>query len=129
MNFGITLAAGKVKGVRVDLAGVMGDEQWYEPESAEAALEAWAAVLLPERDLDDTLDALRPLVGRPDVAREIRERSESAARSQTADDEELMEDDLPPPAESEEAQVEPKAPMTLSQIVGLILGSPEFQRR
>jgi len=128
MNFGITLAAGKVKGVRVDLAGVMGEGQRYEPESAEAALEEWAAVLLPERDLDDTLDALRPLVGRPDVAREISERSESAARSRAADNE-LLEDDLSPTAEIEEEQVEPKAPMTLAQIVGLILGSPEFQRR
>jgi uncharacterized protein (DUF1800 family) len=126
MNYGITLAAGRVTGVRVDLKAFMGAAGRYEPESAEAALEVCAAALLPERDLHDTMHALRPLVGRPQVAQEIRERSETAAPS---DADSLLADELVVSPEPADAQPDATAPMTLSQIVGLILGSPEFQRR
>lgn len=78
MNFGISLAANQIKGVRVDYGAFAGAEGRDEPESPEAALAAFAALLLPERDLDST---------------------------------------------------EPAEPMTIAQIVGLIIGSPEFQRR
>jgi uncharacterized protein (DUF1800 family) len=128
MNYGIMLSAGRVKGVRVDLDAFMGEGGRYEPESAEAALEVYAAVLLPERDLEDTLNALRPLVGRPDVAREIRDRSDTAAQSDL-DSTSTAEDGWNEPRASDELPNDAAPPMTLSQIVGLIIGSLEFQRR
>jgi len=126
MNFGITLAAGRVKGVRVDPSAVGDVEGWYEPESAEAALEMYAAVLLPERDVESTLEALMPLVGRPDVAREIHERSASVADTTAGA---ILEDELLEPENRAEVSAPPPSPVTRAQIVGLILGSPEFQRR
>jgi len=85
MNFGLSLAAGEVKGVRVDLTGFQGGRA---AESIDGAIEAWAAILLPERDLGGTVKALRPAVEQP---------GEKISKP--------------------------------SQVVGLILGSPEFQRR
>jgi len=126
MNYGITLAAGQVRGVRVDLDAVAAEGSRYEPESAEAALELYAAALLPERDLEDTLNALRPLVGRPDIAREIRERSDTGA---VPEYEPMTDDELLAAPDSATNRAGSAAPMTLSQIVGLIIGSPEFQRR
>lgn len=130
MNFGISLAAGQVKGVRIDYGVFVGAEGRHEPESPEAALAEFAALLLPERDLDDTLAVLRPLVGRPGVAQEIRLRAEEQSVR-------AADDPLDPPGDGDinigsadyAERTEPTEPMTMAQILGLILGSPEFQRR
>ena len=49
MNFGLQLAAGRVKGVDLDLTALDGGR---EPESREAALRTYSALLMPGRDLD-----------------------------------------------------------------------------
>lgn len=130
MNFGMTLAAGRVKGVPVDLDAI---RQGREPESAEAALAAYAKMLLPGRDVEETIRVLRPMVTNPDVADQIRERSQ-AIDDGTDEDTMTMQDDLAlePFGDDDPAgddTQEPKVPMSLAQVVGLILGSPEFQRR
>ncbi len=95
MNFAMSLALGKIRGVRFDLLGL---NQNREPESIPAALEAYAKILLPERDVSATLRRLQPIVDNADFARKI----EREARQQN--------------------------PKMLANVVGIILGSPEFQR-
>jgi uncharacterized protein (DUF1800 family) len=68
--------------------------------SVEAALETFTRRLLPERDVTATLASLRPLLADAEVQRR------AAARTPKA---------------------EPPSP--LADVVGLLLGSPEFQRR
>jgi len=135
MNFGLSLAAGQVKGVRVDLAGL---QNGREPESAEAALGVYAKLLMPERDIAGTVEVLGPLVGNPDLAGQIRKRSDDErtdpGRSEGQAESAMMDDDLDPfepdddlsPIDSMDT---PQNPVSLAQVVGLILGSPEFQRR
>lgn len=134
MNFGMTLAADNVRGVYVDLAALQGGS---EPESSSAALVAYANILLPGRDVDATVEVLLPLVTEPDVAKEIRERSDAMDDTDGAGDGMAMDDEpaFEPPPDDETALPEPDrlpdagASMSLAQVVGLILGSPEFQRR
>jgi uncharacterized protein (DUF1800 family) len=90
MNFGLQLAAGRVRGVDFDLAVLDGGR---EPADRQAALRDYAALLLPGRDLKPALALLAPTVADPELAKKV-DRSTA-----------------------------------VEQVVGVILGSPEFQRR
>ncbi|HEV7504784.1 MAG TPA: DUF1800 domain-containing protein [Thermoanaerobaculia bacterium] len=145
MNFGLQLAAGRVKGVDLDLTALDGG---HEPESREAALKTYSALLMPGRDLTATLKLLTPMVTDPNLAKKVdkaslKEPAKSTAAGGAADEELLA-------GGSEMAMTgkniktvkvrgqlgdEPKQPIDkrpptpLEQVVGVILGSPEFQRR
>jgi uncharacterized protein (DUF1800 family) len=100
MNFGLELAAGRTGGVRFDLAQLAGGR---EPESRQDALATYAALLLPERDLEGTRRLLAPLLDEPELAARVRPTPRRGGPS--------------------------PRPSPVEQVVGLILGSPEFQRR
>lgn len=85
MNFGLQLAAGRVRGVDFKLNG--------GTDSREQALRAWAERLLPGRDLKPAFALLEPLVNDPELPRKV------------------------------------EGATAVEQVVGVILGSPEFQRR
>ena len=152
MNFGLQLAANRVKGVSVDLPLL---NQGHEPESREQALTLYAAYLMPGRDLTATLKLLGPMVTDPNLAKKV----DQAAPAETAKGakkpdpvEELVYGGSEMSAMSQAGMAgtaapvraikvrgklgdEPKAvvdrrpPTPLEQVVGVILGSPEFQRR
>ena len=150
MNFGLELAAGRVAGVRFALAELDGG---HEPESVEAALATYARQLLPERAAEATLATLAPLLADPDFERKVGARSPAAEAGpwELADpfaDLEAMatadasEGRRPSGRREREpgggVRLFPAArPMTaadaspspLAGVVGLLLGSPEFQRR
>ncbi|HEX6898083.1 MAG TPA: DUF1800 domain-containing protein [Thermoanaerobaculia bacterium] len=105
MNFGLQLAAGRVKGIEMDLPDLNGGR---EPESREEALKVYAGLLMPGRDLAPALKLLGPMVADPDLVRKIDEAA-------PGEEESKLEDRRPPTA--------------VEQVVGVILGSPEFQRR
>jgi uncharacterized protein (DUF1800 family) len=75
MRFGVHLAANAIDGVRVDLPALLGGR---EPESAAAALRAFGAALLPERDLAAAYAHLTPLVGDAAFARRVDEAARAA---------------------------------------------------
>jgi uncharacterized protein (DUF1800 family) len=142
MNFGLQLASGRVRGVNVDLAALNGG---HEPESREQALHAYARLLMPERDLSHALEVLKPMVTAPDLARRIDEAAPdtppAASAMATAGD---TDDDMPAlsvgkskagkpnrlaKAERRAARAKFPEPTPIEEVVGVILGSPEFQRR
>ena len=116
MNFGLHLASGRVAGVGLDLDALNGGR---EPESPEHALRTYAALMLPERDLDATVKRLEPLVRDPEVS----------GRVERAAAELDPEPDPDPPSAVAAARPGVAAGTTIETVVGLILGSPEFQRR
>lgn len=143
MNFGLQLAAGRVGGLDIDLAALNGGR---EPASRDEALRSYAGLLLPGRKLDPVLAQLGPMVHDPGLAQKV----DAAA----PEDDPLaglttiagMDDDPFAPLEEMEPPRErrrgwkgvfsaPPAPRDLhpptpvEQVVGVILGSPEFQRR
>ena len=113
MNFGLSLATGKVDGVKTDLLSL---NQNHEPESSDAALRTYSSIMLPERSLQETINRLRPLLSHPNLDKKI----EVASKNLDPNNKEIKPNIIKP--------VEMNA-NSLSQVVGIILGSPEFQRR
>ncbi|WP_173021347.1 DUF1800 domain-containing protein [Lewinella sp. W8] len=106
MNFGLELARNQIPGLPVDVLSV---NQGREPESPTAALDTYLPLLLPGRDHSETKELLLPVLNDPRFADKVA----VAAGSQVMPDEAVVA----PERES------------LARTVGLILGSPEFQRQ
>ncbi len=151
MNFGLQLAANRVKGVSVDLPLL---NQGHEPESREQALTLYAAYLMPGRDLSATLKLLGPMVADPNLAKKVdqatpRESGKTAKKPDPVEDlvyggSEMSAMGMTAAGSAHglgaikvrgrlgdepKAVVDRRPPTPLEQVVGVILGSPEFQRR
>ena len=174
MNFGLQFASQRIPGIDIDLPSL---HDGPEPESRQAALSTFAALLLPGRDLSSTIRLLTPMVSDPAVARRVDDAApkESPQAVQAgADDYEEMAGGggggagaggraggkaagevrgaagapAAPGAAGDPAAARfgpaarrqqrgevvrvarPQHPPTaIEQVVGVILGSPEFQRR
>ncbi len=112
MNFAMRLASGRIRGVTVDLPAL---NRNHEPASVEAALTTYARLLLPGRDVTATVAQLLPIAADPGFARRL-----DASARRTA----------PPDEDGSEAPAEAvPTPAALARVVGVILGSPGFQRR
>ncbi|EDM37378.1 hypothetical protein PBAL39_09551 [Pedobacter sp. BAL39] len=112
MNFGLALAAQRIPGVRVDLAALNGH---HEPESAEAALLTYSKLMLPERDVMATTGRLKPMLNDPSLSTKVAHAAESVI---------LAKRDTRTVAKAGAGQQD-----MLAQVVGVIIGSPEFQRK
>lgn len=119
MNFGLDIAAGKIAGVRIDANKVFGNK---EPESAEDALRKLGAILLPERDIETTIQRLLPLVADPAFYEKVKNANKKYEKN-IMEEEDDYDDVL-----NDKRPLEMN-PQSLSQIVGIFIGSPEFQRR
>ena len=64
MNFGLALASGRIPGVKLDLLAL---NQNHEPESAEAALRIYSKILMPERNVEETVKRLTPMLNDPEL--------------------------------------------------------------
>jgi uncharacterized protein (DUF1800 family) len=140
MNFGLQLAANRVKGVSLDLPTL---NKGHEPASREEGLRTYAALLMPGRDLTATLKLLTPMIADPNLAKRVDQAApKDTGKTAKKGDEDLLDaspemgtrmpqtikvrgrlDDKP------KEPVDRRAPTPLEQVVGVILGSPEFQRR
>jgi uncharacterized protein (DUF1800 family) len=151
MNFGLQFASQRIAGVDMDLPSL---HDGPEPESREAALHTYASLLLPGRDLAPTLRLLGPMVADPAVAHRVDAAApkESPREARARDDEDDMTGvagggragagagaaalprfaaDTAEERRSEVVRVpQPQhLPTPIEQVVGVIFGSPEFQRR
>lgn len=141
MNFGLALATQKIPGIKFDLSALNNHK---EPESAEAALEVYCKLMMPERDLSKTIQRLTPLLSDPNLINKVNEAANKTKPSNAGAE---MQGDATTMGEENEKQEKEKlnkkgqiknsyAVQTsysnnnmLSQVVGVIIGSPEFQRR
>jgi uncharacterized protein (DUF1800 family) len=149
MNFGLQLASQRIPGIDMDLPSL---HDGPEPESREAALATYASLLLPGRDLRSTLKLLAPMVSDPEVVGRVdqaapRESGAAADAGRGGDDAMAPQAALAGgggrpaaarlqrpggggrPGGPAAAARAPHPPTAIEQVVGLILGSPEFQRR
>ena len=140
MNFGLQLAADRVRGVDLDLPALNGGR---EPASREEALSIYAGLLLPGRDLASTLKLLGPMVADPNLPKKVDQAApqDAGKSAKDADPEDAMvfgDSELGPSrsikirdklGDAPQQPTDRRPPTPLEQVVGVILGSPEFQRR
>jgi len=151
MNFGLALASQKIPGISFNLAAINNNR---EPESAEAALVTYSKLIMPERNLDATIKRLAPLINDPAIQQKIdiaAGKSASLNNSNAMNSDDLTGDAMKVSRTENKNLNEEKlakqmlrkngksgdiamASVTgnnnmLAQVVGIILGSPEFQRR
>ena len=131
MNFGLAFASGRIAGTSINLLALNNNR---EPESAPAALQIYGKLLLPGRNLDETVKRLTPMLADPELVKKVDDAADKTTNSLPDD---FTEDAMPETFNASKAANESDAiskPSTadknrLMQVVGVILGSPEFQRR
>ena len=145
MNFGLALASQRIPGIKINLLAL---NKGHEPESAEDALVTYSKIIMPERDLTETIKRLTPLLNDPNLEEKIDEAAGKTAPPQQVttmmnedammlgDDvkEKKFKDKLPKKGLGKNATLASVQTLTgtnnmMSQVVGIIIGSPEFQRK
>ncbi|MEM6326659.1 MAG: DUF1800 domain-containing protein [Bacteroidota bacterium] len=124
MQFGLRLATGGFRGIRVRL-GALADGP--PPASPAEALAAYGRALLPGRDLGPTADVLEEMV----LARDVAARVDRAAEQTPSAD--ATEADMDAPRRRSRRQnrreTDPTPSVDSGVVVGVLLGSPAFQRQ
>ncbi|WP_413669988.1 DUF1800 domain-containing protein [Mucilaginibacter sp. Mucisp86] len=131
MNFGLALASGRIPGVKVDLAAL---NNHHEPESAEAALTTYTKLILPGRPLDETIKRLTPMLNDPKLMEKVDEASaKTPAATMAPANDEMMAQQPGLKGKRKNNFIAMQATTgnnsMLAQVVGVIIGSPEYQRR
>ncbi|WP_245856909.1 DUF1800 domain-containing protein [Mucilaginibacter auburnensis] len=125
MNFGLALASGRIPGLKIDLAALNYNR---EPESAEAALSVYSKIIMPERDLSATIKQLTPMLSQTDLAQKVAAAAAKATPADSVNNSMIPGDDNSKKHKTGQVSTLKNNPM-LAQVVGIIIGSPEFQRR
>ena len=149
MNFGLALSSKRIPGVTFDLTALNNN---HEPESADAALRVYCKLLMPERNVDETVKRLIPLIKDPQIHNKI-DAAASKTESTTTPPSMMSEDNMmmttnnldhkktkevlrekvdrkkAPDYTITQLQANAGSNTMLSQVTGIIIGSPEFQRR
>lgn len=139
MNFGLALATQRIPGVKINLVALNNN---HEPESAEAALVTYCKLIMPERDVEETVKRLKPMLNDPNLANKVESAAEKASPVSKMD---LIGTEMQAMAQQDTSDAKPVNKKTgkkvnkistakgtntmLAQVVGVIIGSPEFQRK
>jgi uncharacterized protein (DUF1800 family) len=144
MNFGLALASQRIPGVNVDLAAL---NNHHEPESPQAALTTYGKLVMPERNLTETIKRLTPVLNDPELSKKVDAASQNTTTSRKADTTlasgNMMAGDMMMAQnkkqnkgkgglkKSNQINIQYAAGNNsmLAQVVGVIIGSPEYQRR
>lgn len=138
MNFGLALATQRIPGIKINLASLNNN---HEPESADAALLTYSRIIMPERNLEETVKRLKPMLNDPDLVNRVESAAAKATPPPAADT--MMSEDEEMIVKNRKSRPGKKgygknaAAVTtaggnntmLAQVVGVIIGSPEFQRK
>jgi len=146
MNFGLALATKRIPGITFDLKALNNN---HEPESAQDGLVTYGKLIMPERNLDQTIARLTPMLNDPDLGKKI---DEAAGKTKSIQDMNAGSDDNANMMQMADNPKNYKAKLNkggngandrlmyamqnspgqntmLSQVVGILIGSPEYQRR
>ncbi len=136
MNFGLALASQKIPGITFNLAALNNN---HEPESAEQALLVYSKLFMPERNLDETIARLKPLLNNPNLEKSVANAAEKNLPPKQKDtmlneDANMIGDDMQNQKVKKTivngmSGQKPAGNSMLAQVVGIIIGSPEFQRK
>jgi len=134
-NFGLALASQRIPGIKVDLLALNKNR---EPESSEAALITYSKIIMPERDLDQTIARLSPMLNDPELLKKVEAAASNnkvpqTMQTMTNEDAQMTNERSPDSSLKNNSISLNSIPLAgnsmLAQVVGVILGSPEFQRK
>ncbi len=139
MNFGLAFAAEKIPGIKVNLLAL---NQNHEPESAEAALTIYSQLLLPERNNEANIKRLTGMLHDTELEKKINEaasQNKVAGMEDTGLEEDMQLNRTAGKGNDKAALSKKNIPVrmayasgnnsTVAQVAGIIIGSPEFQRK
>lgn len=132
MNFGLAIGAQRISGVAVNLLALNNN---HEPESIEDALKTYSAILLPGRNQTENINRLINLV-RDEALQSRLDKALASTKSTSAIEEdmtgaEMMGEEMAPKKGKEKKMLAMEAGVSgqVAHVVGIIIGSPEFQRK
>ena len=123
MNFGLAFAGGRIQGISLDLIAL---NNHHEPESALAALRIYGKLLVPMGDSVQMQKRLSPLLNDPALSQKV---SAAASTKNAAEPTVINSDSLRKVTDAMPLQKTKQNNIMLAQVVGVLIGSPEFQRR
>ncbi len=137
MNFGLAFAAQRIPGVSTNLLALNNN---HEPESVDDALQTYSAILMPSGNKKENIDRMTAMVRDETLQSKL---DKALASSQPSSG---IEEDMLGGADMKEEVMTPKMGKgkgngkkmpenemgvsgQVAQVVGIIIGSPEFQRK
>lgn len=135
MNFGLAIAAQRIPGVGMNLLGLNNN---HEPESVDDALQTYSTILLPGRNQKENISRLTTLV-RDEALQARLDKALASTQPPTGieenklGDRDMMGDAMAPKMGKGKDKKTPPMETAVSgqvaHVVGIIIGSPEFQRK
>ena len=129
----MALASGRIPGVKVDLVSL---NNYHEPESAQVALITYSKIIMPGRKLDETIKRLTTMLNDPKLMDKVNEASAktpAVTMAPTTDSDKMMDQQMGLKGKRKNnfmaMQTSAGNNSMLAQVVGVIIGSPEYQRR
>jgi len=113
MNFGMAIAAQKIPGFRTNLLQL---NQNHEPESVEEALQIYTKLLLPVSDQKENSERIMSIVRAQNIDQKIASATKDSGGMQDMQKDAMTTGDNTPLK-------------SMAQVVGVIIGSPAFQRK
>jgi len=113
MNFGMAIAAQKIPGFKTNLLAL---NQNHEPESVEDALQTYTKLLLPVSDQKENSERIMSIVRAQNIDQKI-----ASATKDTGGMQDMQKESM--------TQTNNTPLKSMAQVVGVIIGSPAFQRK
>ncbi|WP_316822246.1 DUF1800 domain-containing protein [Pedobacter gandavensis] len=126
MNFGLAIAAQRIPGVQINLSAL---NDFREPESAEAALSTYGKVMMPERNLTETFKRLKPMLKDPELTDKVANAADKTVAGKPVSAEDAPMVSSKTDSNQQDKNTKKNNHAMLAQVVGVIIGSPEFQRK
>ena len=146
MNFGLAMASQRIPGEQLDLLAL---NNHHEPESPAAALLIYGKIIMPERNLEQTIKQLTPMLNDPELGNKVEAaavKAEVVKPVGMVKNDDVMRNDAVMTDDNNSKDKEKtgkglgkKKPLQiqvvagnnsmLGQVVGILIGSPEFQRK
>jgi uncharacterized protein (DUF1800 family) len=113
MNFGMAIAAQKIPGFKTNLLAL---NQNHEPESVEEALQIYTKLLLPVANQKENSERIMSIVRAQNIDQKI-----ASATKDSGDMQGMQKESMP--------EMNNTPLKSMAQVVGVIIGSPAFQRK
>ena len=135
MNFGLAIAAQRIPGVGMNLLGLNNN---HEPESVDDALQTYSAILLPGRNQKENISRLTTLVRDEALQARLDKALASTQPPTSIEEDKLGAGDMMGDAmatkmgkgkDKKTPPMETAVSGQVAHVVGIIIGSPEFQRK